>query len=82
MLSEFSRLISKFPDRSTLSEVLVEFHQQFLFILDFKLLVIALIIEDKISGFIGEFSIKIIVFRYFADCLHIPFDNFLLFPHF
>jgi hypothetical protein len=62
MLSEFSRFISIFANRSTLSEVLVEFHQQFLFILDFELLVIALIIEYKISGFIGEFSVKIVVF--------------------
>jgi hypothetical protein len=65
-----------------LSEVFVEFHQQPVLVLYFKVFVLFLVVKDEGSSFVLKFRLEIVILRYFADGLEIPFHNIALLPHF
>ena len=65
-----------------MAQFLVELHQHATLVLDFELLGLYLITEEEVLGSVLQLAFEVVILRYFADGLEVPFEFLALLPHF
>ena len=65
-----------------MAQFLVELHQHPTLVLDFELLGLYLITEEEVLGPVLQLAFEVVILRYFADGLEVPFEFLALLPHF
>lgn len=81
ILSEFSWLISSIKIQSTCPQFIIEFHEQFFFLLGQKIIDRSLVINYERTGSGLKFFIEFVVFGDFWEGWKVFFESIFLFSH-